>query len=290
MRAPTEKFVLGTAQFGLNYGINNLIGKPSDETIWEILNYAFDTGIEILDTADAYGRASELIGSFHSETRKKFKVNTKFICEEKIGVTKQLEQSLKELSVDQINVLFYHHFDDLKNYKNVFQELKGLKSEKLINKIGVSVYNNTDLNKAIETEEIDCIQLPFNLLDNYHQRGEFLKKAKERNKEVQVRSVFLQGLFFKDLNNYPDYLKPLKKYVQEIKIIAEAASKSMQELALGYVLAEDTIDYLVIGVDTKAQLENNIICSGKYLSNDTKKKIDNIAVLEIDLLYPYNWK
>jgi hypothetical protein len=64
----------------------------------------------------------------------------------------------------------------------------------------------------------------------------------------------------------------------------------MQELALCYVLAEDTIDYLVIGVDTKAQLENNIICSGKYLSNDTKKKIDNIAVLEIDLLYPYNWK
>ena len=290
MRAPTEKLVLGTAQFGFNYGINNSIGRPSDETIWEILNYAFDTGIEILDTADAYGKASALIGSFHSQTGKKFKVNTKFKCEEKIGVTKQLEQSLKELSVDHINVLFYHHFDDLKNYKNVLQELRRLKSEKLINKIGVSVYNNIDLNKAIETEEVDCIQLPFNLLDNYHQRGEFLRKAKERNKEVQVRSVFLQGLFFKDLNNYPDYLKPLKKYVREIKIIAEETSQSMEELALCYVLAQDTIDYLVIGVDTRAQLENNIMGSSKYVSMDTKKKIDDIAVLEIDLLYPYNWK
>src|SRR5215203_468375 len=290
MQLLTEKIILGTAQFGLNYGINNESGKPSDEAIWEILNYAFDNGIGILDTADAYGSAAELIGNFHAQTRNKFKVNTKFICEEKRGVAKHLEQSLKKLSVDQINVLFYHHFEDFRNYQNVLQELRKLKSQELINKIGVSVYNNTQLRDAIETDEVDCIQLPFNLLDNYYQRGGFLKKAKERNKEVQVRAVFLQGLFFKDLDNYPDYLKPLKKYVQEIKIIAETNFKSIEELALCYVLAEDTIDYVIIGVDTRVQLENNIICTSKYLSQDIKHKIDNIAVLETDLLYPYNWK
>ena len=290
MQLPTEKIILGTAQFGLDYGINNESGKPSDDAVWEILNYAFENGIRILDTADAYGSAAELIGNFQAQTGNKFNINTKFTCEDKRGVTKHVEESLKKLSVDQINVLFYHRFEDFKNHQSVLQELKKLKSDKLINKIGVSVYNNSELGHAIETDEVDCIQLPFNLLDNYYQRGGFLKRAKETNKEVQVRSVFLQGLFFKDLDNYPDYLKPLKKYVQEIKIIAETNYRSIEELALGYVLAEDTIDYVIIGVDTRIQLENNINCASKYLSQDIKRKIDNIAVLETGLLYPYNWK
>ena len=47
--------ILGTVQFGLNYGIANKTGKPSKEQVEEILLNAFDSGINALDTANAYG-------------------------------------------------------------------------------------------------------------------------------------------------------------------------------------------------------------------------------------------
>ena len=46
-----NKIILGTAQFGLDYGINNQSGKVTDKDINQILNYAFENGIKELDTA-----------------------------------------------------------------------------------------------------------------------------------------------------------------------------------------------------------------------------------------------
>ena len=49
-----HKLILGTAQFGLNYGINNVIGKPTLDKANQILELAFEKGIRTLDTAGAY--------------------------------------------------------------------------------------------------------------------------------------------------------------------------------------------------------------------------------------------
>lgn len=287
---PYSKFILGTVQFGLNYGINNINGKPSEDNVFETFNYAFNNGIKTLDTADAYGNAYELIGKFHRLSNNQFNINTKFICDGSIDIQNQLDNSLKLLAVNSINVYFYHRYADILNYKDSLTTILKLKSAKLVNKIGVSVYSNIELKSAIENDEIDCIQLPFNLLDNNYQRAELLRKAKSRNKEIQVRSVFLQGLFFTDINSYPHYLLPLKKYVLELKDIAEKSKKSIEELALGYVLSENIIDNVLIGVDNKTQLQNNIINAALSLDKETKVKIDSIAVHETELLYPYNWK
>ena len=54
---------LGTAQFGLNYGITNKRGKISDSSIISILEYANKSGIKLIDTAQAYGKAELLIGN-----------------------------------------------------------------------------------------------------------------------------------------------------------------------------------------------------------------------------------
>ena len=62
-----SKILLGTAQLGLNYGINNKDGKPSVESSIEILSAAYDNNIRFLDTAEAYGDAHEVIGNFHKQ-------------------------------------------------------------------------------------------------------------------------------------------------------------------------------------------------------------------------------
>jgi aryl-alcohol dehydrogenase-like predicted oxidoreductase len=56
--------ILGTAQFGLNYGINNSAGKVNLNEVYNIFEYALENGIQTLDTASVYGNAHEIIGGF----------------------------------------------------------------------------------------------------------------------------------------------------------------------------------------------------------------------------------
>lgn len=285
-----NKLILGTVQFGLDYGINNPAGKPTKEQVFQIFEAAAKAGISVLDTADVYGNASELIGEFFANSSTRFDINTKFKVEEGKTIEAQLHNSLQLLNTDTVNVYFYHRFDEMLEFPETLVELGKLKSQNLIKKIGVSVYGNDEFEIAVNTPEIDAIQLPFNLLDNYSQRGELLKQAKQKGKEIQVRSVFLQGLFFKELNNYPEYLSPLKPYMQTIQQIGAASNTGMEALALSYALLQPEIDNVLIGVDSLEQLNTNLSHANTTLSAESISRINAIKVAETELLYPKNWK
>ena len=59
-----SKFTLGTVQLGLDYGMANAVGKPSEEQAFGILDAAFEAGVNSLDTAVAYGTSEEVIGHY----------------------------------------------------------------------------------------------------------------------------------------------------------------------------------------------------------------------------------
>ena len=283
-----KKIILGTAQFGLNYGINNTFGKPSEKMIFEMLDYANNQGINILDTADAYGNASEIIGKYISQTLNKFEINTKFKTYGS-SVTTQLEASLISLNSDNINVYFFHSFDDFINFPNLQKQLLELKEIGKLNKIGLSVYENNEFKIACESDRIDVIQFPFNLLDNLSQRDDLIRFAKNRGKELQVRSVFLQGLFFKPLTELPPNLMPLKPYLESIQDIALRYQISVEQLALSYVLQQTKIDNVIIGVDSIHQLKKNIKMSKIVIVDEIIEVVSQINVKEVRLLYPKNW-
>ena len=71
-----KKTVLGTVQLGLDYGVNNSSGQPSESESQIILDGAHSKGIQWLDTAEAYGNSQSLIGRFHSNSKKRFKIIT----------------------------------------------------------------------------------------------------------------------------------------------------------------------------------------------------------------------
>ena len=286
----SKRFILGTVQFGLDYGINNAAGKPSKESVFEILDLAHANGIQELDSADAYGNAQELIGEFMTTTGKHFQVNSKFHIHGQTTISDQLTKTLEQLQIKTLNVYFFHRFQDAEQAPESFEELKRLKKQNRIAKIGVSVYTNEELESCIANENIDVIQLPFNLLDNYSRRGALLRKAKNKGKELQVRSVFLQGLFFRDAESFPETLLPLTKYISRLNDIAVNGNLSMYDLALNYVLSKSEIDKVIIGVDSKEQLQNNLAISKKTMNEALVSEVDKVNVKEEALLYPYNWK
>ena len=285
-----KKIILGTAQFGLSYGINNKTGKPDLTTTHEILDFAYRNGVYNLDTAEGYGNAENIIGSYCKNYGREFAINTKFKKVTKGNLRTECLNSLQRLSVKQIRTYFFHRFDDFIECPELILELIQLKREKLIGMIGVSVYTNTELETVIKHPNIDVVQIPFNLLDNHSQRGNLLKMAKEYNKIVQVRSVFLQGLFFKNLEQIPFVLLPLKPHLEKIHTIAREMNQTMESLCLKYVFAQPDIDEIIIGVDNKEQFANNLTWINSEIDPDLIQTLDSINVKEQELLYPYNWK
>ena len=285
-----EKLILGTVQFGLNYGINNSQGKPEKEAVFEILSYAYENGISFLDTAELYGNAHELIGEFHKlNSTKKFNIITKFPHEFDDSLDNKINTYLNQLNVDHLHAILFHSFESyIKNKK----QLEGVKSLKIksVRYVGVSVYTNDQMNEVIDDININIIQIPFNLFDNLNLRGELLKKAKNKNKIIHTRSAFLQGLFFMKKDNPNAIRAKLEKELDIIKNISLESSMSIGSIALNYCLVQPNIDGVLIGVESLQQLKENITFSENKIPNVFLDQINTIKINNIELLNPTMWE
>ena len=286
-----NKLILGTVQMGLDYGVNNNSGKISFSDCCEILLQANENGIEILDTAEVYGNAHQIIGNFHKlHPEIKFKIITKIPNNIDIdSIYSRVLEYLVNLDVDKIEVLMFHSFDSYIQNKNKLKELEILKNNGYINHIGVSVYTNEQIEVLLLEDIITVVQLPFNLLDNYSLRGNLIDQLKSKGKIIYNRSVFLQGLFFKNLNDENSIVQMLRAELVQLHQLINQLNCSMEELALSYCFHQKNIDYVIIGVDSINHLNTNINAFSYKIDDNTIKKINSIKIKNIDLLNPSLW-
>jgi len=287
-----SKLILGTVQFGIDYGVNNTTGKLGGNQVLDLFKIAYDHGIRVLDTAEVYGNAHQIIGDFHKKNdSSKFKIITKFPHSIKHNSIKnKVLEYIEQLAVNSIEVLMFHSFESFKtNYKAIVT-LEELKSKGHIKNIGVSVYTNVHLKQLLNEDLITVIQLPFNMLDNFNVRGDLLDQLKKKGKSIHTRSAFLQGLFFKNTNDKTPIVQKLKTELEILDQIIIESNCSMEELALSYCLHQKNIDNVIIGVDSIFQLNANIKASSYSIGHDVIKGINNIKVKDLDLLNPSLWK
>lgn len=289
---PTRKIILGTVQFGLEYGINNKDGKPNPSTVDELLNTAFSLGVSTLDTAEVYGNAHVLIGNYHKRNPDKvFKINTKLSHIIGNEVNKRIALYLQQLNVFQIEVLLFHSFEFYKQNAALIKQLNSYKRDKIIKYLGVSVYTNEQFRQVIEDKTIEVVQLPFNLLDNVTHRGELMQNAKKNGKIVHTRSTFLQGLFFASpTSNSSSVVKLLHTELAFITRICHEYEIPIQKLALSYCLMQENIDSVIIGVDNLNQLSQNLANATFELSTEVIEMINSIHVKDTNLLNPSLWR
>lgn len=288
----TSKFILGTVQMGLQYGINNKSGQPTENESQRILLEAHENGIALLDTAEAYGTAHQVIGRFHSlNPNRQFRVITKFDdAEVDKNISTKIYTNLKVLGVTNLEGLLFHSMSFYRKYRTRLDDLLLLKEKKILNFIGISLYTNEELEQIIDDVNIDLVQLPFNLLDNFTVRGDLLKKAKEKGKTIHTRSAFLQGLFFKGIDDFHPLVRQLKPQLMKINRIAIEENISISELALAYCLNQKDIDNVLIGVDSLSQLRTNIKSLNFQLKPHVVEEINKIITPDLDLLNPTLWK
>jgi aryl-alcohol dehydrogenase-like predicted oxidoreductase len=287
-----SKLILGTAQFGMSYGINNLLGKPDSDEVFKVLLTAYNNGIRKLDTAEVYGNAHELIGEFHSKYPEyKYDVITKITFGENNSVRNKVLKIIKYLRVDFLHTIMFHSYDSYcKLSENDKIELNYLKKNNFIKHIGVSLYHNSEIESVISDCLIDIIQMPYNLLDNKNQRGNIIDKIKMTEKKIHTRSAFLQGLLLMDSNTQSKIYNKFKSEISFLNEISKNLGIKLSHLALSYCVDNLNIDNVIVGVDSCDHLNEIIEFEKKSrLSLEVHSSINNIKVNNNDFLLPINW-
>jgi len=291
---PISKIVLGTAQLGLHYGINNATGKPSRDCALAILCKAKELGYTALDTAEAYGDAHEIIGSYN-RNHEKFAVLTKLDKSLKFTSSSEFERhftsTLATLGVETLNTYYFHDFSTYTQFEH-WESLLKLQKQGQVEKLGVSIYLNEEALVVARDKRIDVVQMPYNLLDNNYKREIALIELKGQNKEVHARSIFLQGLFFRSIPALPLKLRSLEPYLNTVVSIAQKYNITIRNLALGYVFCNPLVDRIIIGAETVTQLieNDNSLNDLSITPLDAFRSVNlEIQVADEGILNPSSW-
>lgn len=264
---------LGTAQLGLEYGINNRIGQPSEADAVEIVRQAIDHGVSWVDTARLYGDSERRIGLALKGSRgSRAEVMTKLPglpdqdcnCSRLMmrhWIDAQVFQSLHALGVRRLGILMLHRWEDRAVHAGVvWDRLLEHRGNGIIKELGASLYDPDHTINALSDADVRHVQIPFNLLDRRWLESEVQERIRSRGEvRVHVRSIFLQGLLLSDGDQWPrcdlggsSRLRVLDGLVEELD------RSSRADLCIAYVRGHTWVSSIVLGVETLEQLHTNL--------------------------------
>lgn len=218
---------LGTTQLGRNTDVKypKAFALPSDERVSDLLDTALTSGVNLIDTAPAYGASEARLGAFLGSRRERFVLSTK--CGEQYSngrsiydfsaraLTASLETSLKRLQVDHVDILLLHSDGrdvEILTQTDALEALGSLKQSGKARAIGISAKTRDGIREACRN--LDVIMAPFSQRDP--SLGEALREAHEAGLGV----LAIKGLFSGHLEARP---------------------------AIEFVLQQEFIDALIVG-------------------------------------------
>lgn len=257
---------LGTVQLGINYGINNDGGKPDRSVAMKILDCALAAGVNALDTATAYGDSEEIIGQWLKTVpmEKQPLITTKLknldhssLENLRADVRRQLEGCKKRLGLQTIPVLMLHSFEeydqDRENVRTVFEELKANGD---IRFSGISAYAHHDYGTIAESG-FDAVQIPLNIFDWRQIENGGLEKLRKSGMMIFVRSVYLQGLVFKDPAKLTPEMEFCRETLEKFRMLCGKYNMTPAQLAISFALSVPGVTSLVLGCEKVEQVEQN---------------------------------
>lgn len=284
------RLALGTAQFGMSYGIANQDGQVTRAVAKAMLQLAAASGIDTLDTAIAYGESEACLGEADIQ---KFKLVTKLPavpdgCADVNGwVREQVAASLERLGVSAVYGLLLHRPQQLleRGGKVLYRSLQDLKEAGCVQKMGVSIYAPSELEALTTQYRFDLVQAPFNLVDRRLHTSGWLQRLNDAGVEIHTRSAFLQGLLLMPQADIPGKFAPWDKmWCKWHDWLAQHAVSAVQA-CLAFPLLFPEISRVVVGADTVSQLEQIISAA----VNPTLISLPDLRCEEENLINPARW-
>lgn len=277
-----SKLGLGGAPLGGDFG------EISDETVVNVIHTAFDLGINFIDTAPLYGKgeSERRIGLALKGKRDQVILATKAVMRGDSysyeNTIKSVEQSLKRLQTDRIDLIQLHEAD-----MTTFEEAMDgtiraflkLKEEGKVRAIGVNAGKVDLLIPYIKTGLIDTVQTfgRYMLID-YSAKDHLLPIAKEWNVAVINGSVLGMGILADSpapfVRKNQRLLEEAERRKEQLSFLRKSEPKGLAEPAMRFSLTCPDIAVTLTGTTSIQSLKRNAsYCDGIGLSEEENKKI-----------------
>ena len=240
--------VLGTAQWGHEYGVTNKRGRLSDTDLSEIVEEAKAQRIDKIDTARSYGYAESRLRKFAQN----FTITTKVAGS--IDIASQIQASMANLGVSDIDTLLIHDWHKL-NAQQQTDAARGLGEAIEVGsvvRVGVSIYEESEIMSAADvfaSQDIvlGALQVPANAIDRRLDESAALGDLRSAGAHITVRSAFLQGVLLADSGRWSDH--------PDVRAFHEASAKiGALRSCLGHVRGLSWATHVVIGVTNAHEL------------------------------------
>ena len=291
MKTRIKRIALGTAQFGMTYGIANQKGMLETNEVEELLNLARNAGIDTLDTAMLYGNCEEVLGHIGIAD---WCVVTKLppipdSCQDVSGwVEQSVTNSLNRMKISKMHGLLLHRPDQLlgSHGEELFSALQQVKTQGLTKSIGVSIYAPSELDTLMQRFSFDLVQAPFNILDRRMRTSGWLSCLRAQEVAIHVRSIFLQGLLLMTdedrllkFNRWQPLWTSWRSWLQDVQL-------NPLQACLGFSLDQNEIDRVIVGVDSIEHLKEILTAVRDPFNIDPPLQL---ACEDPDLINPSRW-
>jgi aryl-alcohol dehydrogenase-like predicted oxidoreductase len=285
-----DRIALGTAQFGLFYGVSNVSGQPTQAECKSILSYAQEVGVQTLDTAVAYGSSEEVLGCIGVRD---WQVVTKLpampdgLVKVDEWVSDQLSLSMCRLGVSSLHGLLLHQPKQLLSNRgqDLYRSLLKYQDLGKIKKIGISIYSPDELDQILKFMHFDIVQAPLNILDRRMILSGWADRLMDRGIEFHARSIFLQGLLLMSTRERSEKFKPWDNLWKIWDVWLQSNRLSALEVCLGYALRTEQITKLIIGVTSLSELKEIL----SNIRSDLPDPPVELTTQDIKLLNPSLW-
>lgn len=218
----------------LGFGGIPIIRLDRDTAI-QVLRRAYEKGITFYDTANAYRDSEEKMGRAFDGLRGKVIIATKTIQRSAINATKQLENSLRMLKTDYIDLYQLHQIAQEKDWQAVtapdgaLEAVVKAKKEGKVRFIGVTSHNLAMAVKLVRTGLFSTIQFPFNFIEDAA-KDELFPAAEEHGMGIIAMKPFAGGM----IDNAEIAIKYLRQYPEAVPIPGYDSVDSVDQLAAYY--------------------------------------------------------
>ncbi|AII42047.1 hypothetical protein KR100_01325 [Synechococcus sp. KORDI-100] len=293
----TPQICLGTAQFGLAYGITNAGGQVLEASVGNLLAQAAASEISWLDTAQAYGNAESVLGrqlpkshSFRLISKFSAQPQPEFLPQDVKAWEQSFFKSCQSLGVQDLDAFLLHEPADLLKPGGHLLEawMLSLRERGVVKRIGLSIYSAEDLD-GVNPLLLDLVQLPLSLYDQRLLQNGTLAHLRSRGTAIHARSLYLQGLLLTPAAKWPLWVSAEARFHQQcLEALAEQRGCQLIDLVLGFAREQSDLEALVIGLCSVQEL-NALLNIWQKTSPWLKGEWSTWALKDPSILDPRCW-
>ncbi len=296
---------LGTVELGLDYGIAvpGEFGRPAEAEAIRLVHSALDSGMNLIDTARAYGESEAVLGRALRGRRAEVVLATKVRTQRDDGTTPagpelrqhmqaSLETSLRLLQTDYVDIWQVHNVDTalLAQRELLGQVFAEARSSGKARAIGGSTYGVEMPMTAIESGLFDMLQVTYSVLDQ-RLSDQLLPTAAERDIGIVVRSILLKGALTARGDYLPDHLAELRERSRQFRELVTYSDLGISpvQVAVAFGLAHPQIHSVLVGVRSEQELREALSAATVTLPADLLAQLSALRLDDADLLNPGTW-